>query len=75
MNTVYRLTNIDTGKHAYFASLEGAMTAGDKMLDMPKGAKLHWPETLAGFSVESQVGYQKNDGKKFLAIIPLKVEA
>lgn len=70
----YRLTNIDTMKHRYFATLERAMTAGDKHLGLPAGAIFHWLETLVGFSVESQVGWQKSNGDRFYSIIPVEIE-
>lgn len=72
--TAYRLKNIDTGKSRYFTTLEGAMAAGDKHLDLPAGATLCWKEYSTGFSSESQVGWEKfNDGKEY-SITPIEIE-
>lgn len=73
--TAYRLTNIDTGKHRYFATLERAFEVGNKALGLPAANAHHfWIETNAGFSAESQTGWQRNNGTMYLAVIPIEIE-
>lgn len=67
--TAYRLTNIDTNAHTYHATLAGAKAMGDRVLET-KGL---WTDYARNFSEESQTGSQRNDGKTYLAIIPITI--
>ena len=72
--TAYRLTNLDTGKSRYFATLERAFEVGNKALGLPANGPGFWKETLAGFSAESQTGWQRNNGAMYLTLIPIEIE-
>lgn len=74
--TIYRLTNVDTGDSRYFNSLEAAIKVGDGMLEYAaswQGVKW-WKESTRNFSVESNRGWQRNNGQTFLEIIPITTE-
>ena len=78
MNKIYRLTNIDTGKHRYFSSLALAAREGNKELGFERVSGAHaegWEASDRNFSVESPVGWQRSNGKVYLSIIPLVIEA
>lgn len=71
---VYRLTNIDTQAHRYFAKLQSAKVAGLEILRR-RGSEGAWKHSKTNFSPESSEGWQLTDGTTFLSIIPLAVEA
>lgn len=69
--TIYRLTDGDKEKSWYFATIDLAMAAGDKMLAAPRA----WKHHLENFNDESPEGWMVNDGTTYLSIVPVVVLA